>query len=90
MQTMIRTSITFPADLYEALRLQAFSQRTSVSQLIREKVFTKAKKRIKQAKAGQGIEALLELSKLTKGSDLEFDRKKFYDDLIKHKMSFGF
>lgn len=39
----------------------------------------------------KGIRALLGLSKFVKGKkNFVFDRKKFYDDALKHKMSFGF
>ncbi len=35
---LIRRSISFPEDIYEALRLEAFSRRMSVNQLISEKI----------------------------------------------------
>lgn len=40
---LIRRSVAFPEDVYEALRLEAFSRRMSVNQLVVDKVRPKAK-----------------------------------------------
>ncbi len=40
---LIRRSISFPEDVYEALRLEAFSRRVSVNQLIIEPLLQKEK-----------------------------------------------
>ena len=41
---LIRRSVSFPEDVYESLRLEAFSRRVSVNQLITEKIRPKKKK----------------------------------------------
>ena len=42
---LVRRSISFPEDVYEALRLQAFSQRTSFNKLLIDRVVKKVNKK---------------------------------------------
>ena len=86
---MIRTTITLPEDLYEELRTTAFYQKKTISELIRERINSKPKKRI--TKPVNALESLIAVAKTSKGKKMyNFDRKKFYDDIIKHKLSFGY
>lgn len=84
---MIRTTITLPEELYEELRRAAFYEKKTVSAIIRERVVQTDKKK---NQPGRGIMALAGIVKSKKGKNFKFDRKKFYDEIIKHKMSFGF
>lgn len=41
---LVRRSISFPEDIYETLRLEAFARRVSVNQLVTEKIRPNKKK----------------------------------------------
>lgn len=86
---MIRTTITLPEDLYEELRRAAFYQKKTISAIIRERINGKPKKEKQKSKSA--LEALIGLAELSKGKKTyKFNRKKFYGDIIKHKLSFGY
>ena len=85
MEKTIRTTIVIPQDLYEQLRLMAFSQRTTISQLVREGI-SRAMAR-KKVTSGGGIKSLLGKYAL-KGKAGIFERRKFYEKVIEKKMSF--
>lgn len=40
---LIRRSVSFPEDIYEALRLEAFSERTSFNKMLIDKIGNKVK-----------------------------------------------
>lgn len=86
---MIRTTITLPEDLYEKLRHEAFFKKKAFSVIIRNKLTSAAD--MKQVKRGASIEALIKLGKHLKKTkyDYKFNRVKLYDEIIKHKLSFG-
>lgn len=83
---MIRTTITLPEELYEELRQTAFYQKKTISELIREKI--KRSLKVKKIKPGEGIKALAGIHSVK--NFREVTREEIYDDIIKHKMSFGF
>ncbi len=87
---MIRTTITLPEDLYERLRNEAFFKKKAFSVIVRNKLTSMADK--KPVKRGAGIRSLLKLGELLKKTkyDYKFNRVKLYDEIIKHKLSFGY
>jgi len=86
MEKIIRTTIVIPQDLYEQLRLMAFSQRTTISRLVREGI-SKVVAR-KKAASGGGVKSLLGKYEVGGKAGI-FERRKFYEKLIEKKMSFG-
>lgn len=86
---MIRTTITLPEDLYRQLKAAAFYKEMTFSELIREGAnsILKGKKTIK---TGGSIEELVgKYSIKGKMKWKDFNRQEFYDEIIRHKMSFG-
>lgn len=71
---LIRRSVAFPEDIYEALRLEAFSRRISVNQLIVERAIPHLKKK---ANSKKDLEKKID-------SDLAFFRR--IGDDIKREM----
>ena len=82
---MIRTTITLPEDLYEQLRTTAFLEKKSLSELIRNKILRSQTKKL--LKPGEGIKKMA--SRYTVKNFKPFNRKEFYDEIVRHKMSFG-
>ena len=81
MNTLVRTTITLPQDLYETLRLEAFQQRTSFSGILKKKLGSKVSTTKKS-----GLMSLAGKYNL-KGN--EFSRKDFYDKLAFRDMALG-
>lgn len=85
MSQLIRTTIVLPAELYEQLRAASFYQRKPISQLIREG----AEKILPQKKNTISITLKKIEGKYTiAGKKGEFNRPRFYDKLIRKKMSY--
>ena len=84
MNNLIRTTITIPEDLYEQLRAASFYQKKSISALIREGVIKVIA--YKKIPAGSGIRKLKGKYAIG-GKKSEFNRKEFYEEIIKQKMS---
>ena len=89
MNTTVRTTITLPIDVYENLRREAFEKKKPISHLIRAKVVAKRGKTagLKKLKRGEGWLSMI--GKYHVKNFREISREEIYDDIIKHKMSFG-
>ncbi|MBI4099817.1 hypothetical protein HY440_02315 [Candidatus Microgenomates bacterium] len=82
MNTVVRTTITIPEDIYRQLRQEAQLLGTSFSGLITKKVSGK-----NQVKPGSSL-----LNLAGKFSVKKFkvvSREEIYDEIDRHKMSFG-
>ncbi|MDO8515381.1 MAG: hypothetical protein Q7S14_02685 [bacterium] len=89
MNTLVRTTISFPDDLYDLLRFTALRQKRSVSDLVNESIQGTLKSQ--KVLPGEGIDKFLSLSaKLKIKKIYNFNRGEFYDKQLKHKMSFGY
>lgn len=85
MNNLIRTTITIPADLYEQLRATSFYQKKPISVLVREGVAKIIA--YKKVPAGTGIKRLIGKYAVS-GAKGEFNRKDFYEKIIRKKMSY--
>lgn len=79
MNTLIRTTITLPVDLYESLRLQAFQQNTSFSGIVKKKLGSVEKK--VQTGGFMSFAGKYHLGKK------KFTREEIYDELIRKDMA---
>ncbi|MGB9883674.1 MAG: hypothetical protein ACPLRN_04165 [Microgenomates group bacterium] len=84
MENLVRTTITLPKDLYEQLRTAAFTQRTTISRLVRRGI-SKVVGRRKPVPKG-GVKSLMGKYAIA-GEAGMFDRRKFYEKIIQKKMS---
>lgn len=81
MNTLVRTTITLPVDLYESLRLQAFQQKTSFSGILKKKLKTNTPKANKRG--------LMSLAGKYSLGGKKFNRKDFYDKSALRDMALG-
>ena len=80
MNTLVRTTVTLPSDLYESLRLQAFQQNTSFSGIVQKKLGGK----------NQKPGGLLSLAgKYNFGKKNPPKREEIYDSYFRRKVSAG-
>jgi len=84
MNSLVRTTITLPNDLFERLKTTAFYQKKTISALIREGASLVVD--YKKSTYGKGITRLVGKYN-TKGKKGEFIRRDFYDKFIRAKMS---
>lgn len=82
MNTVVRTTVTLPVDLYEKLRLQAFRQSTSFSGIVKQRLMDTAKVASRQRN-------FLSFSGKYKLGTKKFTREEIYDELIKRDMARG-
>lgn len=82
MNTLVRTTITLPSDLYEDLRLQAFRQKTSFSGILKKKLMG-------TPKVVNSRKKFLSFSGKYKLGTRKFTREEIYDELIKRDMARG-
>lgn len=79
MNSLVRTTITLPSDLYESLRLEAFYAKTSFSGIIKRKLGSKA--------GGAKKSDLLALAgKYNFGQKNPPKREEIYDSYLRNKM----
>lgn len=88
MNTVTRTTVSFPNDLYDLVQMAAMRQKMSVSSYVNR--LTEKQLGYKKLPAGAGIASFMTMSKYVKlPKDYEFDRKKFYDEEDRRNMSVG-
>lgn len=93
--SVIRTTITLPADLFEELRREAFEQKKPLSALVRHGAELVLKRKKSTVKPGDSIKHLIGLadrhSKRSKSflKNYQFNRAKFYEEDLKHRMLVG-
>lgn len=93
--SVVRTTITLPADLYEDLRREAFIQRKPFSALVRHGAELVLKKEKGIVKPGDSLKNLIGIadrhSKRSKAflKGYKFNRAKFYEEDLKHRMLIG-
>jgi metal-responsive CopG/Arc/MetJ family transcriptional regulator len=85
MTTSARTTITIPKELLERLKIQAFHEKKSISELIRQGVSLIVD--YDKTEAGKGISKLIG-KYAVKGKRGEFKRKVFYDKIIRKNLSY--
>lgn len=82
MNTLVRTTVTLPSDLYERLRLQAFRKGTSFSGIVKEKL-TDTSGKIRSQKT------FLSFAGKYKLGAKKFTREEIYEKLVKRDMARG-
>lgn len=89
MNTIVRTTVSFPNDLYDLVQMAAMQQKLSVSSYVNR--ITEKQLGYKKLPAGQGIASFMSMSKFVKlPKDYKFDRKKFYDEEDRRNMPVGY
>lgn len=88
MDTVVRTTVSFPNDLYDLVQMAAMQQKLSVSSYVNR--LTERQLGYKKLPAGQGIASFMSMSKFIKfPKGYKFDRKKFYDEEDRRNMPVG-
>lgn len=79
MNTLVRTTITLPSDLYENLRLQAFLQKTSFSGIVKKNLVS----------AGKNVQTggFMNFAGKYHLGTKKFTREEIYDELIRKDMA---
>lgn len=83
----MRTTITIPGHMLESLKTTAFHKKRTVSGLVREGICKVID--CKETKPGEGVARLIGKYH-SKGKNINFDRVKFYDEIVRKKMSGGY
>ena len=84
MNNLVRTTITLPNELFERLKVAAFYQKRTISDLVRDGISMVVD--YKKTAPGSGIAKLIG-KYAVKGKKGEFSRKDYYAKIIRKKMS---